>query len=54
MEYEYLFEVLRSFDFGENLIKCIEILYKGALTRIKCNRFLTDCFTIGYKTKKKE
>lgn len=46
VEHEYLFEVLRSFGFGENFIKWIEILYKGALTKIKCNGFLTDCFKI--------
>ncbi len=46
VEHGYLIEVLRSFGFGENFIKWIEILYKGALTRIKCNGFLTDCFKI--------
>lgn len=46
VEHGYLFEVLRSFGFGENFIKWIEILYKGALTKIKCNGFLTDCFKI--------
>ncbi len=46
VEHSYLFEVLRNFGFGMNFIKWIGILCKGALTRIKCNGFLTDCFKI--------
>ena len=46
VEHGYLFEVLKSFGFGGDFIKWIEILYKGALTRIKCNGFLTECFKI--------
>lgn len=46
VEYGYLFDVLRSFGFGENFIKWIKILYKGELIKIKCNGFLIDCFKI--------
>ncbi len=44
VEHGYLFEVLRSFGFGENFIKWIKILYKGALTKIKCNVFFNGLF----------
>lgn len=46
VEHEYLFDILKSFGFGENFIKWIKILYKGAMTTIKCNGFLTKCFRI--------
>uniref|UniRef100_A0A9J7XN67 Reverse transcriptase domain-containing protein n=1 Tax=Cyprinus carpio carpio TaxID=630221 RepID=A0A9J7XN67_CYPCA len=46
VEHGYLFDVLKKFGFGGDFIKWIEILYKGALTRIKCNGFLTECFKI--------
>lgn len=46
VEHKYLFDVLKSFGFGENFIKWVRILYKGAVTRIKCNGFLTKCFRI--------
>lgn len=46
VEHTYLFDVLKTFGFGENFINWIKILYKGALTKVKCNGFLTDCFKI--------
>nr|BAC82613.1 pol-like protein [Danio rerio] len=46
VEHDFLFGVLKSFGFGENFIKWVQILYRGAVTRIKCNGFLTDCFKI--------
>ncbi len=46
VEHEYLFEILRGYGFGENFIKWITILYRGAITRIKCNGFFTECFKI--------
>lgn len=46
VEHRYLFDVLKSFGFGENFIKWVRILYKGAVTRIKCNGFLTKSFRI--------
>jgi len=46
VDHKYLFDVLKSFGFGENFIKWVRILYKGAVTRIKCNGFLTECFRI--------
>ncbi len=33
-----------SFGFGENFMKWIRTLYKGAITKLKCNGFLTPCF----------
>jgi len=46
VEHRFLFDVLKEFGFGGDFIKWIKILYKGALTRIKCNGFLTECFKI--------
>lgn len=46
VEHVYLFEVLKCFNFGENFINWIKVLYKGALTKIKCNGFITECFRI--------
>ncbi len=46
VEHGFLFDVLKSFGFGENFMKWIRILYKGAITKIKCNGFLTQCFKI--------
>lgn len=43
---DYLFEILRGYGFGESFIKWITILYKAAITRIKCNDFLTECFKL--------
>lgn len=42
----FLFGVLKSFGFGGNFIKWVKILYKGAVTRVKCNGFLTECFKL--------
>lgn len=46
VEHEFLFGVLNSFGFGENFIKWVKILYNGAVSRIKCNGFLTECFKL--------
>uniref|UniRef100_A0A671PCM7 Reverse transcriptase domain-containing protein n=1 Tax=Sinocyclocheilus anshuiensis TaxID=1608454 RepID=A0A671PCM7_9TELE len=46
VEHDFLFGVLKSFGFGGNFIKWVKILYKGALTRVKCNGFLTECFKL--------
>ncbi len=46
MEYQFLFEILKSFRFGENFIKWIKILYKGVGMRINCNGFLTKYFKL--------
>ena len=46
VEHEYLFGILRRYGFGENFVKWITILYRGAITRIHCNGFLTECFKI--------
>ncbi len=46
VEHGFLFDVLKSFGFGENFMKWIRILYKDAITKIKCNGFLTQCFKI--------
>lgn len=46
VEHDYLFGILKSFGFGENFIEWIKILYRGAIMRIKCNGFLTQCFKI--------
>jgi hypothetical protein len=46
VEHGFLFDVLKSFGFGENFMKWIRILYKGAITKIKCNGFLTQGFKI--------
>jgi len=35
VEHDYLFEILSEYGFGENFIKWIKILYKGAITRVK-------------------
>lgn len=42
----YLFGILEKFGFGEHFIEWIKILYRGGITRIKCNGFLTECFKI--------
>lgn len=46
VEHSFLHEVLKRFGFGENFIQWIKILYKGVVTRIKCNGFLTKCFKL--------
>lgn len=46
VEHSFLFDILRKFGFGDNFIKWITIMYKGATTKVKCNGFLTPCFKI--------
>ncbi len=46
VEHDYLFELLEHFGFGNNFIRWIRVLYKGAISFIKCNGFLTDVFSI--------
>ncbi len=46
VEHGFLFDVSKSFGFGENFMKWIRILYKDAITNIKCNGVLTQCFKI--------
>ena len=46
VEHDYLFGILRRYGFGDNFVKWITILYRGAITRIQCNGFLTECFKI--------
>ncbi len=46
VEHGFLFDVLKSFGLGENFMKWIRILYKDAITKIKCNGVLTQCFKI--------
>lgn len=40
VEHDYLFELLEHFGFGNNFIRWIRVLYKGAISFIKCNGFL--------------
>lgn len=46
VEHEFLFAILKRFGFGENFRKWIKILYKDAMSFIKCNGLLTDAFKI--------
>lgn len=46
VEHEFLFDILKKIGFGENFIKWIKVLYKGAMSKIKCNGFLTNAFKI--------
>lgn len=46
VEHGFLFSILEQFGFGENFIKWLQILYKDALTKVKCNGFLTDAFIL--------
>lgn len=39
VEHEFLFAILKRFGFGENFRKWIEMLYKDAMSFIKCNGF---------------
>lgn len=39
VEHEFLFAILKRFGFGENFRKWIKILYKDAMSFIKCNGF---------------
>lgn len=42
-----MFAILEKFDFGQNFIKWLKILYKGAKSQIKCNGFLTGAFSVS-------
>lgn len=44
VEHQYMYDVIESFGFGKNFIKWIKIFYEHALTVVKCNGFLTECF----------
>lgn len=46
VEHEFLFDILKKIGFGENFIKWIKVLYKGAMSKIKCNGLLTNAFKI--------
>lgn len=46
VEHSFLFSILEQFGFGVNFIKWITILYRGAMTKVKCNGFLTEPFKI--------
>lgn len=46
VEHGFLFSILEQFGFGENFIKWLKILYKDALTKVKCNGFLTEPFIL--------
>lgn len=46
VEHSFLFSILERFGFGINFIKWITILYRGAMTKVKCNGFLTEPFKI--------
>lgn len=47
VEHEFMFAILEKFDFGQNFIKWLKILYKGAKSQIKCNGFLTGAFSVS-------
>lgn len=42
VEHDFLFEVLRKYDFGNKFVHCLRGLYSDAKSCVKCNGFLTD------------
>src|SRR4029434_152251 len=42
VEHDFLFEVLRKYDFGDKFVHCLRGLYLDAKSCVKCNGFLTD------------
>ena len=42
VEHDFLFEVLRKYDFGDKFVQCLRGLYSDAKSCVKCNGFLTD------------
>ena len=46
VEWNFIFSVLRKFNFGENFIRWIEILYKNPIFRMKNNGYISKTCTI--------
>ena len=46
VEWPFLFKVLEKFNFGNQFIKWIKILYKNPYTTIKNNGWLSDKFPL--------
>ncbi len=44
VEHEYLFNVIKTFGFGDNFKRWIMIFYSNIYTCIKCNGFISECF----------
>lgn len=42
VEHEFLFNILKTFNFGEKFTRCLRCLYSDAKSCIKINGFLTD------------
>ena len=47
VSHQYMFKVLKKFDFGDNFIKWIKILYNNIKSSVKCNGHLTPYFIIS-------
>lgn len=46
ISHSFLLKVLKQFGFGYNFIRWIDIIYKGATSRVKVNGFLTEPISI--------
>ena len=46
ISHSFLIKTLKKFNFGENFIKWIQILYTDVSSRVKVNGFLTDKISI--------
>lgn len=46
VEHTYLFNVLKEFGFGENMMKWMRCLYSNIVSCVKVNGFLTDDFIV--------
>ena len=47
VEWRWLFEVLRKFNFGERFISWIETMYNCAKSAVMTNGLLSECFSIS-------
>ena len=46
MSHSFIINTLRHFDFSENVIRWIKIIYNNCIARVKVNGFISDSFEI--------
>ena len=46
IEWPFMFEVLRKFNFGEQFIRWIQVLYNSHKAKVKNNNYITNSFNI--------